>query len=335
METPSVAYMKEYFAKAVELERHVHTLRGAMEKANEEMGAIYEEEVCEEQLSHLDQKYADKASKIEMNVDTDRKNLPKFKRRSIIMLAFTVIFGGATLFGAMIGYAGTFFENIMLSVGGSLISGLGFFITMPFLALFIVSTIRASRIKSRINGQKHDLDAEKMAEKEMLLGDIDNSKYRVVELAKSKTELEMIQDMIASKYKMATEALRRLYGKNLVAPKYHNFRAMAAFYDYLYTGRCIAVFGPDGVIDTYEDDVRIGIMLAHLSRIEDVLVDTNIKMGYLCDQAELANNQLAKINSNLAAIKISSAATAANTAEIASYCRSIDESVHRIDRFFF
>ena len=143
------------------------------------------------------------------------------------------------------------------------------------------------------------------------------------------------QDMITQSYQKATTALQKLYGKNLVAPKYHNFNAMASFYEYISTGRCLVMFGPDGVIDTYEDDVRIGIIIRTLSDIRDIVADTNAKTGYLCDQARIANQQLAQVNSNLSAIKVSSAATAANTAMIANYCHSINESVHRIEYTYF
>ena len=343
MEVQNVNYMKGYFAQAAELEKHIFVLKESMKKANQEMNLIYKEketvkqkeEGYNSQLANLDKKYADKAQQMENTLVSDKANLPTLKRRSVFMLVGLIFFGCLVVFGMLLGAVGSLFENELLNFGGAAIGILSFYASIPFLILFIVNKIKAGRASSRLNGKKRDFDKEKENEKNNIIMEINNTQHRSKELVQSKNELIKMQDMISEQYKVASNALQRLYGKNLIASKYRNFQAMATFYEYLSTGRCIAVVGPGGVVDTYEKDLQAKIMINHLSNIEAIVDDTNNKVGYLCDQAEQANRQLRSINSNLSAIKVSSAATAMNTAQIANYCGSINDSIHRMERNYF
>lgn len=350
METPSIAYMKGYFAQAAELERHIFVLQKSMKKANQEMLTICKEketaeqkqQYCKNQLSQLDQKYIDTGRKLTEQEMKNQKNYPKFKKLAFTIIAMDVVLGCIAIVLGIISLLGSILlgsnpENLLfifLSLASSLI---------PFICMIIVYSLILAVIffaisrqaKNRLKSAARDLEMEKSNEKDSLHSDIRTYQCKSMELEQSKTDLVHMQDLIAKNYREATAALQRLYGKNLIASKYHNFQAMATFYEYLSTGRCLVVFGAGGVVDTYEKDIQAQIIINHLSNIEAIVLDTNLKMGYLCDQAEQANRQLARMNTSLESIKISSAATAANTAQIKDYCNSINESIYRMERNYF
>ena len=343
MESNNISYMRGYFAQAAELEKHVYVLREAMKKANSEMQIIYSEQASatsdEEnyatQLANIDQKYIDKDKQAEESINNDKKNLPILKKRWIFFLSCAIACGLISFFGlfAMLAVL-ILFETIDVGVLAPFIGLLSCGI-IPCLVLFIVNKTKASFAADRIKAGKPDFKQEKQTEKMQLIEKANSSHSKGIRLEKNKNEMMRSQDMISENYRIATQALQKLYGKNLIAPKYRRFHAMATFYEYLSTGRCLTVFGPGGVIDTYEKDIQMGIIINHLANIEAIVSDSNSKLGYLCQQAEEANHQLANINSNLASIKLSSAATAANTASIASYCSAMNASIHRMESTYF
>lgn len=338
MSNPSISYMKEYFAKAVELEKSVFVLREAHKKANQEIKALCSEKEREERirseqgerLRQLDSKYIEEEKKLTEKISEDKKNRPHFKRKAGGMIALLILIGIAFIAGQIATFVfGLEFLQLPIMIAC-------IYASIPVIVILIISKVRAGRAKERLDvNTKRDINQEKADEQQSLSNSLTLSSRKIQNLNNNEKSLIQTQNMISESYQKASSALKKLYSKNLVAPKYHNFNAMATFYEYISTGRCLAVFGPDGVIDTYEDDIKMGIIISTLLDIRDIVADTNAKAGFLCDQAQIANQQLARVNSNLSAIKVSSAATAANTAAIANYCHSINESVHRIEYSYF
>lgn len=337
MSNPSISYMQEYFAKAVELEKSVFVLREAQKKSNQEIQEIFDEKDREERvrieqderLKRLDEKYVEEERNLNEAIKKDKKIAPGFKKKATIFIPLLILAGIIFLVLEI----ATFIigvDELQTFVAVIFIYGCA-----PFVVILIINKVKSKKAIGRLEtNTKRDLAKEKNDEQNFLSNSLTQSTKKIENLKNNEISLVKTKDMISESYQKANDALQKLYKKNLVAPKYHNFNAMASFYEYLSTGRCLAIFGPDGVIDTYEDDIRIGIVIRTLSDIREIVADTNVKTGYLCDQARIANLQLANMNSNLSAIKVSTAATAANTAMISDYCSSINESVNRINSFF-
>ena len=62
-------------------------------------------------------------------------------------------------------------------------------------------------------------------------------------------------------------ALAALYSENIVFPKYRNLVAITMINEYLISGRCYSLDGPDGAYNLYEMELRQNIIIGQLSSI--------------------------------------------------------------------
>ena len=67
------------------------------------------------------------------------------------------------------------------------------------------------------------------------------------------------------------EALQAVYDENVIFPKYRNFVAITTINEYLMSGRCSELEGPNGAYNLYEMELRQNIVIAQLSSIVDNL----------------------------------------------------------------
>ena len=63
--------------------------------------------------------------------------------------------------------------------------------------------------------------------------------------------------------------LNRFYSWGILYPKYHNLSAAAAFYEYLFTGRCSSLKGTDGAYNLYEGECRSHVISPELPPLLD------------------------------------------------------------------
>lgn len=63
------------------------------------------------------------------------------------------------------------------------------------------------------------------------------------------------------------KALRALYDENVVYPKYRNMIAMTTINEYLMSGRCSELEGPNGAYNLYEMELRQNIIINQLANI--------------------------------------------------------------------
>lgn len=61
--------------------------------------------------------------------------------------------------------------------------------------------------------------------------------------------------------------LNQFYGLNVIYPKYRNFVSVATIYEYLASGICTELGGPDGAYRFYEEELRAQRILAKLDEI--------------------------------------------------------------------
>lgn len=70
-------------------------------------------------------------------------------------------------------------------------------------------------------------------------------------------------------YQYTVNGLRDTYSANIIYKKYQTVEACAAIYDYLQSGRCYCLEGPYGAYNKYEDDLANGIIIKHLTEINN------------------------------------------------------------------
>ena len=68
-------------------------------------------------------------------------------------------------------------------------------------------------------------------------------------------------------YSSLVSALESLYDENVIFPKYRNLVAISAINEYLLSGRCDKLEGPDGAYNLYEMELRQNIIIGQLSNI--------------------------------------------------------------------
>lgn len=84
-------------------------------------------------------------------------------------------------------------------------------------------------------------------------------------------------------------ALEQLYAENVVFPKYRNFVAITAINEYLMSGRCDKLEGPDGAYNLYEMELRQNIIISQLSSIIDNLEQIRSNQYSLYEELNKAN----------------------------------------------
>ena len=63
------------------------------------------------------------------------------------------------------------------------------------------------------------------------------------------------------------ESVEKMYEANIIFPKYRNLVAITAINEYLLSGRCDKLEGPDGAYNLYEMELRQNIIVSQLSNI--------------------------------------------------------------------
>lgn len=148
-------------------------------------------------------------------------------------------------------------------------------------------------------------------------------------------QLTVIRDQISK----TKAALQKLYGLNIVYPKYRTIVPVTMFCEYMESGRCETLDGADGAYNKYEEELRMELIIGNLGSIKSVLDDIRSQVGRISGQlgkiqqnqyllyqelregnriaADIANTAAA-IAQHSASIAQSSAATAQSNAAIAA-----------------
>lgn len=63
------------------------------------------------------------------------------------------------------------------------------------------------------------------------------------------------------------QTLSHLYDKNIIYPKYRNMVAVCTIFEYLESGRCTELEGPNGAYNLYESELRQNIIISKLNEV--------------------------------------------------------------------
>ena len=90
-------------------------------------------------------------------------------------------------------------------------------------------------------------------------------------------------------------ALEKIYDENIIFPKYRNLVAITAINEYLMSGRCDKLEGPDGAYNLYEMELRQNIIIAQLSSIIDNLEQIRNNQFSLYQELQQSNYTINEI----------------------------------------
>lgn len=108
--------------------------------------------------------------------------------------------------------------------------------------------------------------------------------------------------------------LKKVYSQNIIHPKYRDFVAVAQMYEYIDTGRCTELEGPDGAYNLFESELRQNLIIEKLDIIIEKLDELNRTMSYIASSIDYTNVLLTNVCNSLNTIETNTAITASNSA---------------------
>lgn len=97
--------------------------------------------------------------------------------------------------------------------------------------------------------------------------------------------------------------LEQLYALDIVFPKYRNFVAMCTIYEYIVSGRCAELEGPNGAYNLYEAELRQNLIINQLDRINRNLEAIKANQYMLYKEMSKANATLNKISNDISEVR--------------------------------
>ena len=122
-------------------------------------------------------------------------------------------------------------------------------------------------------------------------------------LPKHQDVIDKVNDLYEDLDEKITASLEELYDMDVIFPKYRNLVAITSINEYLMSGRCYELEGPDGAYNLYETELRQNLIINKLSDIVDnlekirdnqyslyeVLKDSNRTIKALSEEARKLN----------------------------------------------
>ncbi|MCD8006252.1 MAG: hypothetical protein LUF29_04660 [Oscillospiraceae bacterium] len=105
-------------------------------------------------------------------------------------------------------------------------------------------------------------------------------------------------NIVNKKVKESKGILAKFYSKDIVFPKYRNFVMMCSIYEYICSGRCTTLEGPDGAYNILEMEIRMDRVIVQLDRVLSSLNQIQANQYMLCDAIQEGNRIRGQIMDN-------------------------------------
>lgn len=332
-----IPYLTKYFADAAYLEKQKYVFEGALNNTIAKYKKAHENKKyytnlkakLEGSLPELNTTYEQKRKELESGKEACRHTKNKFGFIKAISFVVMIVFGvlSTVLMGISIFRGEDFGMDSPMNVLGVIC----IYITAVAVVFFIIGSVKSKNAKNFIeDANNRSLDSEKAQERDGLLAQIVQYQQNIVELTETEGSLLSAYTEFKKSHTAVTKVLNALYSKNVVAPVYRNFTAMATFHHYLVTQRCTYFAGPGGLVDTYEKDLQFKKAYSLMSSIHDIVLDTSITMYEIKDEAVRTNNELRSIGNTLSSIESNNSRIASSNSEIAKYCADSNQKINAI-----
>lgn len=120
-----------------------------------------------------------------------------------------------------------------------------------------------------------------------------------VQLEALSDAIGQLSDETQAQLVKAVGLLKAAYSADVVFPKYRNLAAMTTMLEYLETGRCTSLQGPDGAYNLYESERRQDLIIDRLDTITDKLDQIQQNQYMLFTAIEESNRSLQSISNTL------------------------------------
>ncbi len=325
VEKNSISYMKDYLNYAMQFEKYVYIWENAMNNINTRLHDIGTEEKrlerqkkqSNDSLQHLDAKYAKQRNQKQQEVQNYKRSANKELAVLLIDIALCILFG-IWLVGYGLEKKGQGLNHysiwliLLFSAIGTAAAFLFTFVGPIFLSLYTSSRAQYKRCVEELALASGDGSQKRTAI--LLQAESKNAATALSGITAAKQRLLLERNEISAALQQSKQYLSQIYAENCLPSKYRSFNAVATLYEYLETGRCTAVQGHGGIYDTYENDLRMGLIVDTLIEIRDSMhrIETNQQVLY--QELRQANQTLTGIGSDIQKIEKTNAEIAKNTA---------------------
>ena len=144
----------------------------------------------------------------------------------------------------------------------------------------------------------------------------ERAKYNLLKLEKEEAEELLIK---------AVKLREELYSYDVIFEKYRDIVSIATFYEYLSSGRCQELGGPDGAYNLYENEIRMNMIISQMDRVIESLEQIKQNQFVIYSTLQSMNSKLSQLNESMnKAVKSivnieASVDSIDNTAEVIAY----------------
>ena len=115
------------------------------------------------------------------------------------------------------------------------------------------------------------------------------------------------------------EAKYKYYNIGVIFGKYRDIVALSTFYEYLMSGRCTALDGPNGAYNLYESECRANMIISQLSKVIELLEEIKHNQYMICDILQSISFSLDQLNHTMDKTLDSIRNIESNTADTNAY----------------
>lgn len=330
-----INYVKQYLRYAMEFEKNVFVLSNAVRQTERRLAIAQQnyDNVEGSRRALIAQKdnypsfFDSKKKRAIETIKREENALKKDSRRGRIRLAifFIVAIFLIVLLWTKIDAVGDNVFRFKLFFSG----GILYFCAM--VALFI--GINATRYGSKENLTKAQDELKECTQYELesKIKQFNNKINEAQSLVARKNELVMKTSN--SKFELikslqeAKKNLDDFYSADIIPTKYRSLNAVSTLYEYIDTGRCSIIEGHGGIYDTYEYDLKLGLIINNLIDINNTLNRLETNQLYLYREIQDASGALSRITNSLVAIEESSDSASKSLAATAIEQQQINAKV--------
>lgn len=159
-----------------------------------------------------------------------------------------------------------------------------FFITLGliFLGAIITAVVMAGKEESKANHEYEEANS-------YYLSCVEQDKIRVENELKEKEFLTAERDKVERQIVYVKQDLMEAYSVGVIFETYRNFCAVSSFYEYIASGVCDTLDGPDGAMRLYRNEVLQGRIIDSLQTVVSQLEDIKQNQLTLYNAIERGN----------------------------------------------
>lgn len=184
--------------------------------------------------------------------------------------------------------------------GGIMMIAVGVLFCIPGL-LYFISSVRKQLLAEKNYNQQ-------MANYKEKCEDINERNVQVKENYQSNLQKWSISHgnaltYLNNKLHESEAALQEYYSADIIFPKYRSLPALTMMYEYLTTGRCTELAGPNGAYNLYESELRQNTIISQLNVVISQLEQIKYSQYMLYEEVRKINYNTQIIASEIAAIR--------------------------------